>query len=35
MSGIFGSKMVQVALRWRGQHNEELYNFYASPYIVW
>jgi len=28
---IFGPKRVEVARDWRRLHNEELYNFYASP----
>jgi hypothetical protein len=32
---IFGPKGEEVAGGWRRLHNEELCNFYASPYIIW
>jgi hypothetical protein len=34
MLRIFGYKREEVAGDWRGMHNEELHNLYASPNIV-
>jgi hypothetical protein len=31
---IFGSKMDEIAGRWRKLHNEELRNVYSSPNII-
>jgi len=31
---IFGHKREEVAGGWKGQHNEELHNLYASPKII-
>jgi hypothetical protein len=31
---IFGPKREEFAGGWRTLHNEELHNFYASPYIM-
>ena len=32
---IFGPKSDEVTWEWRKLHNEELYNTYSWPYIVW
>jgi hypothetical protein len=32
---LFGPKNDEVTREWRKLHNEELYNTYSSPYIVW
>jgi hypothetical protein len=31
---IFGPKRDEVTGEWRKLHNEEIYNLYASPYII-
>jgi hypothetical protein len=31
---IFGPKMEEVVGGWRRMHNDELFNLYASPYII-
>jgi hypothetical protein len=32
---IFGPKRDKVTGEWKKLHNEELYNLYSSPNIVW
>jgi hypothetical protein len=32
---IFGPKREEVTGEWRRLHNEELYDLYLSPYIIW
>jgi hypothetical protein len=32
---IFGPKRGEVTGEWRKLHNEELYNLYSSPNIIW
>jgi hypothetical protein len=34
LTRIFGPNTEEVAGGWRGLHNEELHNLYASPYVI-
>jgi hypothetical protein len=35
LRGIFGPKRDGVTGEWRRLHNEELYDLYSSPNIIW
>jgi hypothetical protein len=35
LRGIFGPKRDEVTGEWRRLHNEELYDLYSSPNIIW